>query len=213
MKTNAQSILLDYRTLRLLMGLIAFLLPPVVTLIASTALPSISASYYTQARDEFVGLLFIVGSLWLAYNGRSTQEMRMSKVAALAAIGVAVFPESPGNSSPGSWVSTAHVVCAVTMFSILAYFCFGPFRQFTKGQPGKKRLRSNIYLVCGWIMVGCMVFYALATRLLPGELVRELRLTYWTETIALAAFGVAWMVASKVFSVFADPEDKLYLFR
>src|SRR5512143_4354394 len=99
MKTNAQSILLDYRTLRLLMGLIAFLLPPVVTLIASAALPSISASYYTHARDEYVGLLFIVGALWLAYNGWSTQETRMSKVAAIAAIGVAVFPESPDNAS------------------------------------------------------------------------------------------------------------------
>jgi hypothetical protein len=52
----------DYRALRLLVGIIAFALPIAVPLIASTNLTSISASYYTNSRDIFVGMLFIVGS-------------------------------------------------------------------------------------------------------------------------------------------------------
>ena len=47
------------------MGLIAFALPFVVAALATDAanrLTSISASYHTNARDAFVGMLFVVSA-------------------------------------------------------------------------------------------------------------------------------------------------------
>lgn len=52
----------DYRALRLLVGLIAFFIAPVVSIISISDLRSISYSYYTEARDVFVGMLIIVGA-------------------------------------------------------------------------------------------------------------------------------------------------------
>ncbi len=56
MSHSKKGIVFDYRALRLIMGLIAFSLPFVVTLISATSLSSISASYHTDGRDIFVEL-------------------------------------------------------------------------------------------------------------------------------------------------------------
>jgi len=84
MTTTTTNKVFDYRTLRLLIGLIAFSLPLVVELLATATIPSISASYYTEARDAFVGMLFIVGAFLWAYNGHTDWQGRWSKVAAVA---------------------------------------------------------------------------------------------------------------------------------
>jgi hypothetical protein len=68
MSHSKRGIVFDYRALRLIMGLIAFSLPIVVTVLATGPLSSISAPYYTDGRDAFVGMLFIVGALLWAYT-------------------------------------------------------------------------------------------------------------------------------------------------
>ena len=136
----------DYRALRLLMGIIALSLPFVVSLIAFESLSSISASYYTEARDAFVGLLLIVGAFLWAYNGHGPKEAIASKIASVAAILVAIFPTSCADCTvkiptifPVTKITPIiHYVAALCLFSILAYFCFGPFRKNTKGKKGKK---------------------------------------------------------------------------
>ena len=201
----------DYRALRLLVGLIAFTLPFVVSILSSSTLSSISASYHTNARDAFVGMLFVVSAFLWAYNGHSTQETWASKGAALAAILVAVFPTAC-EICETSIISIIHYSAAVILFSSLAYFCFGPFRKNTKGQGGKKGRRSKIYLTCGWIMVACMVIIGIAELLISDEIIKALNVTYWGEAVALAAFGIAWIVAGKYFSLFTDEDEALKLF-
>ena len=65
------------------MGLFALSLPFAASLISSSPLTSISASYHTEARDAFVGILCVVAAFLLAYNGHSPLEGRVSKTAAL----------------------------------------------------------------------------------------------------------------------------------
>ena len=43
------------------------------------------------------------------------------------------------------------------------------------------------------------------------EAQNSLYITYWGESIALWAFGVAWIVAGKVISPLVDDEEKLKL--
>jgi hypothetical protein len=201
----------DYRALRLLVGLIAFALPIVVSLLSSIQISSISASYYTEARDAFVGMLFIVSAFLWAYNGHSSKEAWASKVASIAAIVVAIFPTSC-DSCETTIKSIIHYGAAIILFAILAYFCFVPFRKNTKGEVGKKGRRSKVYLICGFIMVGCMLSVGGAKVAMAEETIKALRFTYWAEGIALCAFGVAWMVAGKYFGLFVDKDEALHLF-
>jgi len=203
----------DYRTLRLLMGLIALLLPFIVYFVSKDPdLPSISFSYYTDSRDMFVGMLFIVGSFLFAYNGHYDSQSKLSKAAAIAAILVAIFPTSCAGC-PSSIVSYIHFISAITLFSILAYFCFVIFRIKTKGQPGKKGRRSKIYLTCGLIMVACMLVMLISFKLLTPEELDHSRIIFFGEGIALIAFGVAWIVSGKSFKFVADEEEIFHPFK
>jgi hypothetical protein len=202
----------DYRALRLAMGIIALSLTVVVTFIAVESLASVSASYYSNARDVFVGLLFVVSAFLFAYNGHSTTQSVASKFAALAAVCVAVFPTSK-SCEESSWVSTVHLTAAVVLFAILIYFCLGPFREKTKGMGGKKGRRAHLYRGCALVMIGAMLTGAVGTFALTCEVRTEIRLIYWVEAIALAAFGVAWIVAGKLLPPLVDEEEALKLFR
>lgn len=211
MTTRNTATVFDYRALRLLIGLIALALPFFVSLISSSPLASISASYYTEARDGFVGALFVVSAFLWAYNGHSLNEAMASKIASLAAVSIAIFPTACDGCET-DLISSIHYGAAATLFVILAYFCFGPFRQNTKGKKGKTGRRSKIYYVCGWIMVGCIVFMLVTQITLPAETIKALSVTYWAELIALIAFGIAWIVAGKILPPLVDKSEALQLF-
>ena len=196
----------DYRTLRLLTGLIALSLPFVVSLVSTDELVSISASYYTEARDLFVGMLFVVSAFMVAYNGHSARQSRLSKVAGVAGFLMALLPTACDGCEKNA-AAILHYVAAAVVFSILAYFCLGPFRRDTQGRGGKKALRAKIYWLCGWAMILCMVGEVAAELLILAGVKPGFNVTYWAEAIALVAFGVAWIVSGKHFGLFADPDE------
>lgn len=205
MTTKSSDTVFDYRILRLIVGIIAFSMPFIVSLLSSSRLSSISASYYADSRDAFVGMLFIVSALFWGYNGHSSKEAWASKGASIMAILIAIFP-TRCDSCETNIKSIIHYSAAFIMFSILTYFCFGPFREKTKGKGGKKGLRSKIYLTCGWIMFGCMVIIGVTEFFaIP---IKVLSVTYWGEAIALGAFGIAWFVSGKCFSLFVGKNDR-----
>ena len=208
MPDNDSSMVFNYRTLRLIVGIIAFALPFTVSLVSSSSLTSISASYYTEARDAFVGMLFVVGAFLFAYNGHSVYQAWASKVAAVAAIFVAICPTSCDNCDVTT-TSTIHYVAAAILFLILAYFCFGPFRTNTKGQGGKKGLRSKIYFICGSVIVASMLSLVITKLTTLDDKLHVISYTYWAEAVSLCAFGFAWFVAGKYFSIFVDKKEGL----
>ena len=63
------NLVFDYRALRFVVGLLAFIFPWVVTIRAQMILSSISWSYHTDARDQFVGGMCVIGILLIAYKG------------------------------------------------------------------------------------------------------------------------------------------------
>ena len=201
----------DYRALRLMVGLIALTLPCIVTIVSDTELTSISESYYTNARDLFVGMLFIVGAFLWAYNGHTTTQAISSKLASISAVTIALFPTFE-NECGTNLDSNIHAIAAVILFSILSYFCFVYFRENTKGKGGKKGLRSKIYYFCGSVMVGALVAIIYVKFAMNCEVVADYRIVYWAEAIALGAFGVAWIVAGKYFRLLVEAEEELILF-
>jgi hypothetical protein len=71
--SEKENLVFDYHTIRLLIGLIALLFPWIVSIFASKITPSISWSYYTNARDVFVGLLFVIGAFLISYKGHKPE--------------------------------------------------------------------------------------------------------------------------------------------
>jgi hypothetical protein len=64
-----ETLTFDYHTIRLIIGLIAMSLPVVVAIRAGGVTDSISWSYHTDARDCFVGSLFVIGAFLISYKG------------------------------------------------------------------------------------------------------------------------------------------------
>jgi hypothetical protein len=202
----------DYRALRLMMGIIAFVMPFLVTVIAQAQLTSISASYHTPARDYFVGLLFVVAALMFAYNGHTSKESLASKGAGLSAVLVALFPTS-SVACVSSQSSIIHGIAAITLFLILMYFCFGPFRENTKGKGGKKGIRAKLYFLCGMVMLAAMLAGLISKLVFSCQTVNDWNITYWVEAVALGAFGLAWIVAGKIIPIIVDEQESLKIFR
>ncbi len=182
----------DYHVLRWFVGGIAFLIPVVVSVVSGESLSSISAYYYSDSRDYFVGMLCIVGALMMAYNGHTTAQMYLSKVAGVAAFGVAIFPTACATCESGP-TSILHVASATTLFAILAYFCY-VFYARAKGK--RNPVRSYLYALCGVVIVLSLLAAAAGELFLSADDgLKKSRIIFYAEWSALAAFGTAWTLA------------------
>lgn len=222
--TKRHGPIFNHDQLRLIVGFVAFALPLLVKYKSSTVLTSISASYHTEAQDIFVGSLFVIATVFFAYNGHdSTWESGISKLGALAAACAAIYPTAC-DSCTSDIKSQIHGIAAFILFASIVYFCFGPFSKAAKEkldkalealEEGKQkaqerkqkaaqkaaneaRERLMVYWVCGSVSAICMLIIAAANFLLPVETSRALQITYRGEYVAMWAFGVAWLVAGKI---------------
>lgn len=204
---------IDHRTIKLVVGLIATSLASLTSFFASTSITSISASYYEGGWSQsiFIGFLFAIAAFLLAYNGLSRSEMLMSKVAAVAGLGVALFPCKC--STHAELVPYVHGVSAAVMFLILAYFCYGFFRRArTKGHY-QANTRASIYAVCGIAMLLSIIVLALDNLLGEALSASIPRLTYYGETVGLASFGFSWLTASRILPVLTRQDERFSPFR
>jgi hypothetical protein len=112
---------IDHRTMKLLVGVIALSLANLTSYFSSDSITSIRASYYEVGWSQsiLIGFLFAIAAFLLAYNGLSVSEMVLSKIAAVAALGIAMFPcKCDGRDEI---IPHVHTVSAATLFLILAY--------------------------------------------------------------------------------------------
>jgi len=197
---------IDHRTIKLIVGIVALSLAFLTNLFSSHPLTSISAAYWEGGWSEsiFVGFLFAIAAFLLAYNGYSKSEMLLSKAAAVAGLGVALFP--CGCDGNPERLPHAHWICAAMMFLTLAYFCYGFRRRAeAKGHPEAK-LRALIYAVCGIAIVVAIAVLVLG-RLL-GLSTSIPRHTFYGEETALIAFGVSWLTASRVLPILTRKDEQ-----
>jgi hypothetical protein len=136
---SRESLVFDYRSLRLIIGALALAFPAVVCALAGRITTSISASYHEAAtRDVFVGFTFILGALMIAYRGhrlpvsfrdgprlwvwvRRREEDWISAIGGIAAILTALFPTACDGCSPDT-KARIHALGAFLLFFNVAYF-------------------------------------------------------------------------------------------
>jgi predicted transporter len=204
---------IDHRTMKLIVGIIALSLANLTSFFANTKITSISASYYEGGWSQaiFIGFLFAIAAFLLAYNGYNRMQMVLSKIAAVAAACVALFPCDCDDQYPVR-VKYVHGASAAVLFMILAVFCYIFFRRAaTKGsRPAKAR--ALIYAICGVVIVAVVLVLAgddLSQQLSHRSIGSSVpRLTFYGEKIALLAFAVSWLAASHYLPAITTREEK-----
>jgi len=212
--TNPKRAEIDEHTAKLIVGVIAISLASLTSFFSGKPLQSISASYHEGgwSRDIFVGFLFASFAFLIAYNGKSITQKVMSKIAAVAALGVAVFPCKCDSNA--DVIPYAHGTFAAVMFIILAFFCYiFNRRAWNKGHL-QAEIRAYIYAICGITIVASILFIAIDN--LSGGIISSTinRLTFYGENAGLIAFGIAWLTASRTLPLVTrnNKDDRFSLF-
>jgi hypothetical protein len=184
---------------------------------------SMSGSYWTTARDLFVGSLCALGVFLIGYRHTRLQDL-CSTAAGICALLVAFNPTAPAaGTAPTepSWVNYLHHAAAGFLLVALGVFCFVFFKEYVQRgagmkQPtgGPRRLAGSlkawgdtiwgvlkpsdwsadtIYFIAGFIVIAAVI-----TALITGVLGvgSNWPLLYLLEALAVFAFGSAWITAS-----------------
>lgn len=180
------------------------LLPVVVWLFGTSAVlqNTISEYYDTVGVGVLVGTLAAIGVFLISYKGVPKEKKDTwllsdnlwAFLAGLGAIGVALFPTT-SDSNP---VRVLHVVSALVLLGALAFFSLVLFR---KGS-GNPRLfgisRNHWYAVSGVIILICIGSIAVYWLFIQTtDLDNTYHPAFWLESIALWAFGLAWLAKGR----------------
>lgn len=211
----------SYLLIRTVVGTLGALLPTLLFLLEwaflrgdATIRGSLSAYYFTAARDVLVGVLCIAGVLLLTYMAGQTRtwDFWLSSVAGVAALGVAFFPTARPHQGPDAplcgslpqprgctqlqqaWgetaVATVHYASAAVFILSLAAICF-VFAHRERRHSGPT-MRVAFHRGCGttilvavaWILLGLVVEVHIA----------GLTALYVGEVVSLYAFAASWLV-------------------
>lgn len=202
---------INHKTMRKIVGAIAFLLAPITYVLAGVDYPvnSISATYWTDSGPLFIGSLFAVGFFLAAYNGTGGRDLEfyISKAAALFAVCIALFPtisdrpisDQIPKQEPPAWVSSltdafgispmhVHGAAAVLLFACLfAMMWFFSKRARAKNRPGRALAYKTIavLMIAGMILVGLAVKFGLQRD----------DAILWVEVWGLSFFSFGWVLA------------------
>ena len=203
---------LSQQTHRRLIGVLGFLLPILLPLVAGlrptaplprwTLLDSVSAYYYTGAVGILVGVLFALSLFLFSYPGYENviADRVVGCVGGAAALGVALFPTTaPKGLCPLPWwnpaLRTVHYVSAVILFVSFILFAVWLFRKSNvpKGQkrPPEKRWRDRVCLTCGLLIIASVLWAA-------SSLITHAPIFY-PKAIAIFAFAISWLVKGELY--------------
>ena len=174
-KSIDQSEQISFKDFYRMIGALGMLLPVFIFLrLGGHFPPSISQSYYTDAREFFTITMGSLGLFFIANKGYDTLDSICNKIAGIVAIIVPMF----GCEGQYSWL---HFTAAVIFFWVLAFMCLFVFTQGESGTP-EKGLRNIVYISCGAVIILGMVLIAAVKNIAFGEI------------IMLEAFGFAYFV-------------------
>jgi peptidoglycan/LPS O-acetylase OafA/YrhL len=177
--------------------------------------PTVSCYFWAPGTVWFVGVLWIFGII-LVYYTRDKKEGWTATLAGICAFCIAAFPQQASECSPGhirssDVFSTIHHLSAVLFFILLSYLSF----LFTRKTPDQKQgedknkdKRNRIYIVCGAVMVLCLLLAFLYEKFGNGSVSGPFfKPTFVLEAIMLAAFGISWLTRSHYYRILKAPTN------
>ena len=195
---------IDEHTIKLIIGIIALTLANLTSFFSPDGLQSISDSYHKGywSRDIFVGFLFAIFALLLAYNGKTGMEKILGRIAACTALLVAMFPCECVTHT--EIIPHVHGISAAIMFVILAFFCHAFFKRARSKDYPQAKVRSYIYAICGVTIVTVILILG-ADHFIKFGIEK---LTFYGERSGLIAFGVSWLTASRVLPFITRKDER-----
>jgi hypothetical protein len=206
-----QNVVTSYRDLRRGIGILGLVLPFALVIGNLGLKPSISAYYYTDMRNWFVGTMWATGFFLIFYRYGKPDTV-LSSIAGVLAILVALFPTTPEELNPPTHqvvIGDFHLVFAGGFLLLLAYFCLFLFTRSDvspQDMTRQKKLRNKIYRGSGIAIIAGVVIAALFELLTSKAFRDDWHPVFWGEAVAVIAFGIAWLVKGE--TLFADrPEE------
>jgi len=157
---------------------------------------SISHYYYTGMRDVFVGAICAIALFMFFYRGYDKWDAWAGNMTGLFAVGVAWFPTA--ESGPNDFIGLIHFICAGLFFLTLAGISLFLFTKKGPDSTQRKMTRNVIYVICGLVIVACLIAIFIYFNFIDNDKSRSC-FVFWTETIALIAFGVSWLTKGGTF--------------
>ena len=208
MSQPADPRIISYLTLRKAVGYLGMLLPFALlagnwVIFSGGLQQSVSDYYHTGMRGVLVGGLCVIGAFLLAYHGYDRWDSLFSSAAGVGAVGVALFPTPPDHpSTAANVVGDFHFAFGSVMFASLIVIALWLFRKTGPGgRTHAKELRDRVYLICGLIMLVSLALAGIVSLPFAAGL-NPLKPVFWLETIAIAAFGISWLVKGQ--AILAD---------
>lgn len=193
--SDSQYLTYSYLTLRKAVGLIGILLP--FTLLTGDILifrenlirGSISLYYHSGMRDVFVGGICAIALFMFFYRGYDKLDRWITNLVGFFATCLALFPTT--ENGPLDLSGVIHFISASCFFVLLAVISL---LLFTRGQDKSKKkiARNKIYIACGLIMLICLAAIAVYFKVYGTEYAGS-TFIFWTESLALMAFGISWL--------------------
>lgn len=150
---------------------------------------SIFLDQAAPSRVWFVGLIFALAAFLYLYKGFSVKENIALNLAALLAVGVAIFPMCKPGATCGSF--SLHGLSAVLAFACLAYVVWFCARDTLPYLPKDAKPNAahykKIYAVLGLFMLGAPV-----AAFLVNAIVGTTSYVFWVEVAGISAFGFFW---------------------
>lgn len=204
---------LSYFAQRRIAGWIGICLPIIVAILTVSIDPShrlpdsISASYYTIARNYFVSSLASVAIFLISAVGYD-EDRALSFFAGAMAFLVAFSPCTPRWIGNTPLHSRIHGVAAILLFLDFAYMCLFRFTLTNSAEEmtPEKHSRNKVFRICGAFMLVAMAGQLAGMILEHIDKMPISHLTYAVETVCLIAFGFAWIVKGQM--LFADCDPK-----
>jgi hypothetical protein len=217
--TSTNPAVLSYHTLRRAVGVLALSLPFILaggTILLSLigpdhALPqpllerSISDYYYTPMGRYLMGALGAIAAFLICSRGYDLADEIAGYLAGAFALGVILFPavnpHGPLHTPLQLQVQCAHNIFAALMFLTLAYFCLFLFRRSSPDKPltRRKQRRNAVYIACGSVIIASSIVMTSINFNRVARLLQPANPLFCAESLALIAFGIAWLTKGQGF--------------
>jgi hypothetical protein len=205
----------SYRTLRRLLGQLGLLLPFILLVGNELVIKrSISHYYYSQVGIIFTGILTAFGLFLFTYRGHDKDPEKkewfsdnlLTNIAGVLAVVTALVPTALGQECNACytetlchnscWWGTIHLVSAAGFLVIMGGIAIF---KFTLGpNTGANLWRHPVYRIAGytvWLSLAAIACYMYLDSNNNAPFANGV---FYGETIALVAFGIAWLIKGKV---------------
>lgn len=204
----------SYLGIRTAIGVLGIALPVLVSLLGFLELGpafkgSISAYYYTNARDVLVAVLATIAIFLLSYRGYGRIDDAATNASGLFALGILAFPTYRSdryvdrvglfllNDRVSDIVHTSFAAAFFLSLAFISIFLFTRSRE--TGSSVAKRRRNRLYRACGAVMVAAILLIVAFLVFLQRSPLARFKPVLVLESVALFAFGTSWLVKGKAF--------------